>query len=70
MKDKKFRNPEIEQLSSTTPWVFSQDTWNQYRNTFQAEIRRLDKVRGESFAQTFPELTDLLINERKARFPV
>ena len=70
MKLKQFRDPEIEQLTATTPWVFSQDTWNQYRNTFQVEVRRLDKVRGESFAKTFPELTDLLINERKARFPV
>ena len=36
------------------------DTWDKNKDKFKSEIARVDKLRGENFTQTFPELAPLL----------
>jgi sulfatase maturation enzyme AslB (radical SAM superfamily) len=67
---KKFQPEQINQLSITTPWVQSQDTWNEHKKLFKEEVKRLDKIRGEDFQKVFPELAVLLEDERKRLWPV
>jgi MoaA/NifB/PqqE/SkfB family radical SAM enzyme len=66
----KFKAEQIKQLSDTTPWVFSEHTWDQYKDEFKAEVKRLDSIRGEDFKKTFPELGELMKIERRVKFPV
>ena len=66
----KFKPPQIKQLSDTTAWVFSEHTWDQYKDEFKAEVKRLDNIRGEDFKKTFPELAELMKMERRVKFPV
>lgn len=70
MRSKKFSKEKVNQLEVTIPWVSSQDTWEQQKNKFRDEIRRLDKLRGESFKQTFPEIANLILPDRKRLWPV
>jgi MoaA/NifB/PqqE/SkfB family radical SAM enzyme len=67
---KKFQPEQINQLAITTPWVQSQDTWNEHKKLFKEEVKRLDKIRGEDFQKVFPELAVLLDDERKRLWPV
>jgi len=69
-KSLKFTPDQLRQLTNTTPWVISQDTWDTHKNQFRAEVRRIDKIRGESFVNTFPELKELLDDDRKKLWPV
>jgi len=67
---KKFKPDRIKTLQDAIPWVFSEDSWEQNKNEFRTEIKRLDKIRGENFAKTFPELAPLLDSDRKKLWPV
>ena len=50
----------IGQLNSAIKWAESNNTWEQHRNLFWKETRRLDEIRNENFLETFPELAELL----------
>lgn len=57
---KQFPRQVINQLDGVIQWAEAQDTWEQHRDLFWKETRRLDEIRGEDFIETFPELTELL----------
>ena len=69
-KDKKFKKPQIEQLKDTIPWIYSKDTWDNNKDMFRKEVKRLDSIRGEDFSKTFPELAPLLLSDRTQFFPI
>lgn len=63
----KFRAEQIAQIEQAKSWAFSQDIWdsNDYHGVpnklkLKREIERLDRIRGESFENVFPELKPLL----------
>lgn len=60
MKDKGFTKGKLQQLEFTLPWLQLENTWDKEKERFRNEVARLDKIRGESFAKTFPELAGLL----------
>jgi hypothetical protein len=68
--EKKFKPEQIKQLSDTTPWVLSQNTWDTHKKYFKDEVKRLDIIRGENFQKIFPELAILLEDERKRHWPI
>jgi organic radical activating enzyme len=70
MKNKKFKEHQIQQIEDAIPWAMSQNTWEQHKMQFRAEVNRLDKIRGENFIKTFPELATLLTPDRKKMWPV
>jgi organic radical activating enzyme len=70
MKSKHFKTHQIQQLQDGLMWAVLYDTWEQHRYAFRNEIKRVDKIRGEDFAKTFPELADLLTPDRNKRFPI
>lgn len=41
-------------------WINSEHNWDQYKDTFKLEVNRIDRIRGEDFEKTFPELAGLL----------
>jgi len=51
---------KIKQISDTISWLTPDDIWFQYKKEFREETDRLDKIRGESFVKTFPELAGLM----------
>jgi hypothetical protein len=55
-----FREKQIQQPKQSINFLFSKNNWEQYNIHFRNEIRRLDKIRGEDFTKTFPELAGLL----------
>lgn len=55
-----FHSSKIDQLRNTTNVIYTEHTWDKHGKSFQNEILRLDNLRGENFAQTFPELKELL----------
>jgi hypothetical protein len=70
LKDKKFRAPHQKQIKDAIPWSTSKDSWEQQKMLFRSEVKRLDKIRGEDFKKTFPELAILLEPEYKRLWPV
>jgi hypothetical protein len=70
LKANKFKVPQIQQIEDAIPWAMSQDTWDQHKRQFRSEVKRLDKIRGEDFSKTFPELADLLKPDRNKHFPI
>lgn len=65
-----FRERQIEQLKNTEKWVWARDTWEIQRDKFREEIKRLDKIRGEDFMKTFPEIANLYKVDRMKMWPV
>jgi hypothetical protein len=59
-QDNKFGQQKINHLTAILPWVYSEHTWDTEKDNFQNETARLDKIRGESFVKTFPELASLM----------
>jgi MoaA/NifB/PqqE/SkfB family radical SAM enzyme len=55
-----FREPVKSNLISLLKWIYSENTWDQYKETFKLEVNRIDRIRGENFEKTFPELAGLL----------
>jgi hypothetical protein len=70
LKDNKFSKQQISQISDTIPWIYSKHTWEQRREEFRREVKRLDAIRGEDFSKTFPELAPLLLPDRTQFFPI
>jgi organic radical activating enzyme len=60
MEKNNFKEPAIHQIKDALIWGVLYDTWEKHRYAFRSEVRRIDKIRGESFEQTFPELAGLL----------
>jgi len=60
LRDNNFKNKQIEQPEQSLNWLFSKNTWEEHKTYFRSEIQRLDNLRGEDFAKTFPELAGLL----------
>jgi hypothetical protein len=65
MQSNKFKQPQIQQLQDALIWATLYDTWDQHRYAFRNEIKRVDKIRGEDFSKTFPELAPLLTFDRR-----
>jgi len=55
-----FTSTQISYPKQSIVWLFSNNTWDLNRDLFRKEVMRLDKIRGENFVQTFPELAGLL----------
>lgn len=70
MKKHNFQDYKIKQLTDTYAWVDSKNSYEQERENINKEIRRLDAIRRENFAQKFPELKQLLILDKKRMWPV
>lgn len=70
LKSKNFRDDQIDQLTKTEKWVYSKNTWEEQRDKFREEIKRLDKIRGENFMKTFPEIASLYKVDRARMWPV
>lgn len=70
MRDNKFTPGKINELEKSIGWIYARDTWNEQKTKFQQELTRLDRIRGESFEKTFPELVELLPFNRKRLFPI
>lgn len=70
MKRLGFKKEQIAQLEITPNWVFSKTTWEEQKNKFREEVKRVDKTRGESFKKTFPELTELYKPDRQKMWPL
>lgn len=70
LEKNKFSPTARRAVEQTINWLYAKDTWEEQRIQFQKELTRLDKIRGESFEKTFPELVELLPFNRKRLFPV
>ena len=70
MRDNKFTDGKISELEKSIGWIYAKDTWDEQKTKFQQELTRLDKISGESFEKTFPELRELLPFNRKRLFPI
>ena len=60
MKACNFTEHKLNILKSNVNWVNSSNTWEQYKDQFQQEVRDIDAVRGEDFVKVFPELASLM----------
>ena len=60
LESNRFKPGSIQQLKEALPWAMLYNTWDQHRYAFRSEVNRLDKIRGEDFKKTFPELAPLL----------
>lgn len=60
LNDNKFKEKHLTQPEQSLNWLFSKNTWEEQKDKFRSEIHRLDNLRGEDFAKTFPELAGLL----------
>lgn len=70
MRSHKFTDGKINELEKSIGWIYARDTWDEQKTKFQQELTRLDRIRGESFERTFPELVELLPFNRKRLFPI
>jgi len=59
LETRNFKSRAVDQLKSALPWAMLHDTWDKNKDKFKSEIARVDKLRGEDFTQTFPELAPL-----------
>jgi organic radical activating enzyme len=60
MKLNGFGQNKIQQLENTKQWIFAKDSWNEQREKFTSETKRIDSIRAEKFEQVFPELVKLM----------
>jgi len=60
LREKGFGAPMIREIHPITSWIKSEDHWESQKDLFKQEILRLDTIRNENFANTFPELAELL----------
>lgn len=65
MKSKKFKPGAIQQLQDALLWAMLYNTWDQHKYAFRSEVQRVDKIRGEDFTKTFPELAPLLAFDKR-----
>ena len=55
-----FKPQHLTPLLDSSKWLTAVNTWEQQKEKFKSEIRRLDAIRGESFERVFPELAPLM----------
>lgn len=60
MKKMGFNDRQLQHLNNSIKWVMSEHTWEQHKNEFQADVRRLDALRDEKFVEVFPHLAELM----------
>lgn len=60
MKALGFRDECVDSLGAIMSWAEAEDRWIEKRDYFRNEVARVDRIRGESFSKTFPELAELL----------
>lgn len=66
MKSKGFTKEQVGQLEVCPQWIMSRNTWEEQKNKFREEVKRLDAIRGEAFIKTFPEIAEIYkVNQRK-----
>jgi MoaA/NifB/PqqE/SkfB family radical SAM enzyme len=65
LQSKKFKPGAIQQLTDALPWAMLYNTWDKHKYAFRSEVQRVDKIRGENFNKTFPELAPLLQFDRR-----
>lgn len=70
MQEKGFRKEHLYQLKVCEQWIMSQNTWEEHKNKFREEIKRLDAIRGESFIKTFPEIAEIYKVNQSKMWPV
>ena len=59
-KEMKFDTSNISPLENVILGTMSQDNWDEQRDAFRQETRRVDALRGEDFVKTFPELASMM----------
>jgi hypothetical protein len=59
MKDLDFEDNQIQPITNVKKWLFQENTWEEQQGEFKKEIKRLDRIRNEDFAKTFPEIKQL-----------
>jgi len=55
-----FGPDQLLHVKNMIKWVDGDHTWESNKETFRAEVLATDKIRGEDFVKTFPELASLL----------
>lgn len=53
----------MNQLEQLATLALAKDSWEEKKNRFRTEVRKIDGRRGEDFATTFPELARLIHEE-------
>jgi organic radical activating enzyme len=64
LKKHNFNIDQITQFETAQRWLYSEHTWEEQKHKFREEITRVDTIRGESFVNTFPELSDLYTTDK------
>lgn len=59
-KDPGSSQDQIVHLTNTLNWANDKHLWDQYKEQFRNEVKRLDNIRNENFEKTFPELAELM----------
>lgn len=59
MKKHGFTDDHLIQLQQSIEYLNQESTWKLYKDDFKKEIRRVDRIRRESFVNNFPELANL-----------
>lgn len=70
MKGMGYTPVQVGQVQGTIPWVFAQHTYEEQKPKFVEEVMRLDRIRGENFIETFPELAGMVRPERRLAGPI
>jgi len=70
LQTNKFKLSHVNQLKDALVWASLYETWDKHKYAFRSEINRVDKLRGENFRKTFPELADLLDPDNKKLLPI
>lgn len=60
MKALGFEDQNVNSLDSIVTWAEADELWDEKKDYFRKEVARVDRIRGESFSKTFPELAQLL----------
>ena len=60
MKGMGFRDEHTQTLVDAKKWVLADNTWEQHKQQFQEETKKLDMIREEKFTEVFPELAELM----------
>lgn len=68
MQENSFNNNCIPKLQEIENWIYAFDLWHKQKTKFREEISRIDKIRGEDFISTFPELAELMYETKQNIF--
>ena len=59
MEDKGFTSSQVSVVKNLMSWTEAADSWDNVKDKFKVEVTEIDRVRGENFVETFPELASL-----------